>query len=103
MDELLSNALDSQATNIDINITRDSEEIRIKISDNGKGMDADTLEKAKKKLNQPYRKDFEEYYGQLAGRQISQGGLNLIGMQVNEAEIKSEKGKGTTITVKRKR
>lgn len=51
----------------------------------------------------PFRKDIEGYYGQLAGMESSLGGLNLIGMQVNDAEIKNTKGEGTTVIVRRKR
>ncbi|MDN6665044.1 MAG: ATP-binding protein [Tetragenococcus koreensis] len=103
VDELLSNAVNSDSTNIDINVSRSKDTITIKVVDNGKGMDKETLEKAKERLNHSYRKDFEEYYGQLAGKQISHGGLTIVGMQVNEAEIESSKGEGTTVIVKKER
>ncbi|MCF1685831.1 ATP-binding protein [Tetragenococcus halophilus] len=103
VNELMSNAVNSYATDIDVNVSRSEDKITIKVVDNGEGMDKETLEKARKKLNHSYRKDFEEYYGQLAGKQTSHGGLSIVGMQVNEAEIESTEGEGTTVIVRKKR
>lgn len=101
VDELLLNSLEAQSTDIDINVKRDGDEMVIRISDNGNGMDQETLSKVRRILKQPYRKDLDEYYGHLAGMEISQGGLNLVGMQVDFAEVESSH-QGTTIIVKRK-
>lgn len=105
VDELLANALEADSTNINIDVTRDKEAVVIKITDNGKGMDAETLKDVKRILNQPYRKDIEEYYGSLAGgghaREGNFGGLNLVGFQIDYADVKSSE-EGTTFVVKRK-
>lgn len=105
VDELLANSLEADSTNISIKITRDDEEVTIKVTDNGKGMDDKTLKDVKRILNQPYRKDMEEYYGSLAGsghtRVGDHGGLNLVGFQVDYADVISSK-EGTTLIVKRK-
>lgn len=101
VDELLSNSLEAKSRDININIKRDDDEIVIRVSDNGNGMDQETLNKVRKTLKQPYRKDLDEYYGHLAGMEIAQGGLNIVGMQVDSAEVESSP-QGTSITVKRK-
>lgn len=103
VDELLSNSVEANANDIDINVSRTDDEIVITVKDNGDGMNTKDLEYAKNVLNQPYREDIEEYYGQLAGMESSVGGLNLVGMQVRHAEIESIKGEGTRIVVRRKR
>lgn len=104
VDELLANSLEAESTDISINIKRSEEDVTIKITDNGKGMDEKTLEYVKRILNQPYRKDMEEYYGSLAGsghaREGNCGGLNLVGFQIDYADVTSSK-EGTTFIVKR--
>lgn len=106
VNELLANSLEAESRDININITRDKEEVTIKIEDNGKGMDEETLSHVEKILNQPYRKDMEEYYGSLAGisqtRKKSFGGLNLVGLQVDYSSVKSS-DEGTTVVLKRTR
>lgn len=78
VDELLSNSLEAESTDININVTRDKEEVTIIIEDNGKGMDEETLSHVKKILNQPYRKDMEGYYGSLAGSTQTREGSFLV-------------------------
>ena len=102
VDELLSNSLNADARDININVTRDGGETTITIGDNGSGMDEETLKYVRRVLKQPYRKDLEEYYGSLAGMESAKGGLNVVGMQVSYAEVESSK-EGTTILVKRNR
>lgn len=105
VDELLANSLEADSTEINIDITRNKEETIIKINDNGKGMDEKILKEVKRILNQPYRKDMEEYYGSLAGsghsREGNFGGLNLVGFQIDYADVESSE-EGTTFIVKRK-
>lgn len=103
VDELITNSVDADATDVDINVSRTENEIIIKVVDNGVGMSEKDLEDARKLLQQPFRKDLEEYYGQVAGMESSKGGLNIVGMQVNHAEIESIEGEGTTVIVKRNR
>ncbi len=103
--ELLSNSLEAQASDISLRITMDDEETVIKITDNGNGMDEETLNYVRRILQQPHRKDMEEYYGNLAGGTGGGSfgsGLNLVGFQIDEAEIESSK-EGTQIIVKNKR
>lgn len=105
VNELLSNSLEAQASDISININIDDEETVIKIRDNGKGMDEETLNYVKRILKQPHRKDMEEYYGNLAGGTGGGSfgsGLNLVGFQIDEAEVESSK-EGTMIIVKKKK
>ena len=105
VNELLANSLEADSTDINVNITREKEEFIVKITDNGKGIDEKALKDVKRILNQPYRKDMEEYYGSLAGsghsREGNFGGLNLVGFQIDYADVKSSK-EGTTFIVKRK-
>lgn len=103
VNELLSNSLEAKATDVNINITKNNDEIIIKIVDNGKGMDEETLKYVRRILKQPHRKDMDEYYGSLAGGITSKGsfgsGLNLVGFQVDQAEVESST-EGTSIIVK---
>ncbi len=103
VDELLSNAIDAHAEDININIHKTADEIIIMIEDDGIGMDEENLNRTKKLLNQPFRKDLGEYFGQLTGLDNSTSGLNLIGMQSERAEIESIEGQGTKITIYNKR
>lgn len=106
VNELLSNSLEAHATDVNIGITKNNDEIIIKIIDNGKGMDEETLKYVKRILKQPHRKDMDEYYGALAGTNTGSGsfgsGLNLVGFQIDQAEIESSK-EGTRITIKVRR
>lgn len=106
VDELLANSLEADSTDISIDIKLDKDEIIIKISDNGQGMDQETLEDVRRILKQPYRKDMEEYYGSLAGGGHSGGGnfsgLNLVGFQIDDASVESSE-EGTIFIIKRKR
>lgn len=100
--ELVNNAIDAKSSNIDINIKREADRIEILIKDNGKGMDEETLKEVKRTLNQPYRKIYDEYYSGLGGTQRSDSGLNIVGFQIDKAEIESGP-EGTTIKVIRKK
>ena len=99
VDELLSNAIDAHADDINISVRKSNDDIIITVEDDGIGMDEEDLRRTRKLLNQPFRKDLEEYFGQLTGLDNSTSGLNLIGMQSERAEIESTKGKGTKITI----
>lgn len=89
LSELVSNAIEAESSNIDINIKRDEDKIIFLIEDNGKGMDEETLEKVRRVLKQPHRKIYDEYYSGLGGSPTSDSGLNIVGFQVDEAEIES--------------
>lgn len=99
VNELLNNSLNADSTNIDINLSLTDEDVTIKISDNGKGMNKDQLAYANKVLNQSFKKELEEQFGELAGTDTSAGGLNIIGLQVHEATVESVEGEGTKITL----
>lgn len=103
VDQLLSNSIDAHANDIEVNVSRTDEEIIITVIDDGDGMDEEDLNYAKKTLDQPYRRDIEGYYGQLAGMESSRGGLNLVGMQVHHAKIESTLGEGTKVIVRKNR
>ncbi len=105
VNELIGYSLSSEAKKIDCSISIDENQVIIKVQDNRKSMDEETLNYVRRILKQPHRKDMEEYYGNLAG-DIYAGdgllgsGLNLIGFQLDGAEIESSKD-GTSITVKK--
>lgn len=104
VNELLTNSIRANANDIDINVSLSEDEITIIATDDGDGMDEKQLQKARESLNQPYRKDLEEQFGQLAGMDVSSGGgLNIIGMQIKSAEVDSTKGEGTKIVLKKER
>lgn len=106
VDELLANSLEADARDISIDIKLHKDETIIKVKDNGRGMDEESLNHVRRILKQPYRKDMEEYYGSLAGGGHSGSGscsgLNLVGFQIDEANVESSE-EGTTFIIKRKR
>lgn len=102
MGELVKNSLEADAEDINVNIKRNSEFLEITVQDDGRGMDAKTLQEVQEKLNQEHRAIYDEYYSGLAGFQQSDSGLNIVGFQVDEAEVTSSP-EGTTIRVKRAR
>lgn len=103
VDELLTNSLSAGSTDVNISVIKDSEKTTIKVVDNGKGMDGETLNYVRWMLNQPHRYDLEDYYGGLAGLSSTRSGsgLNLIGLTVDDAIVESSP-KGTSIIVIRK-
>lgn len=102
MSELVKNSLEADAGDINVNIKRNPEFIEITVQDDGWGMDDKTVQEVQEKLNQAHRAIYDEYYSGLAGFQQSDSGLNIVGFQVDEAEVISSP-EGTTIRVKRDR
>ena len=100
MSELVKNSLEADAEDINVNIKRNPEFIEITVQDNGRGMDEKTVQGVREKLNQAHRTIYDEYYSGLAGFNQSDSGLNVVGFQVDEAEIETSP-EGTTIRVKR--
>lgn len=99
--ELLSNALEAESSDINIDIKRASDQTIITIKDDGNGMNNDALHQVRNVLNQPRRNDIEEYYGGLAGNSPTSSGLNVVSTLVDEAEVNSRLGKGTIVKVVR--
>lgn len=100
MSELVKNALEADSTDINVSIKRSADLFEITIQDDGNGMDEGTLKDAIDKLNQPHQAVYDEYYSGLAGFNDSDSGLNVVGFQVDEAEIETSP-EGTKIRVKR--
>ena len=100
MSELVKNALEADATDIDMKIKRSEDLFEITIQDDGKGMDKKTLKEVQEKLNQPHQEIYDEYYSGLAGFNQSDSGLNVVGFQVDEAEIETNSD-GTKIRIRR--
>lgn len=100
MSELVKNALEADATAIDMNIKRSDALFEITIQDDGKGMDEKTLKEVQEKLNQPHQEIYDEYYSGLIGFNQSDSGLNVVGFQVDKAEIETSP-EGTKIRIKR--
>ncbi len=98
VDELMNNAIKAKATTIDVNVEQIDDEVIIYVKDNGQGMTSEKLEEVKRKLQQPRRRELEEYYGALVGESMAGTGLSLVGMITDRAEVSSEPGKGTEIT-----
>lgn len=99
--ELISNSLDADAADISVSISRDTEKFQITVKDNGSGMDEKTLKKVRRILSQPLKEVYEEYYSGLAGNSYTDSGLNIVGFQIDKAQVESSP-EGTTITVMRK-
>jgi sensor histidine kinase YesM len=101
VDEMIANSLHAKATDISVSIKRMDKNTVICVKDNGSGMDEKTRAKIEDTLNQPNRTDLEEYYGNLAGGNLSNSGLNMVGMLVDYGFVETSP-KGTTITVHRR-
>ena len=99
--ELMSNSLNAEASEIKVDVDRSAEKTTISVQDNGKGMDANTVQQVMELLNQPRRDELEDYYGGLAGNSQTASGLNIVGMIVDEAKVESSLNKGTTVKVSR--
>lgn len=102
MSELVKNSLEADSSDININVKRLPEYFEVTVQDNGGGMDEKTLTEVREKLEQPHRVVYDEYYSGLAGFNQSDSGLNIVGFQVDEAEVETS-DEGTTIRVKRAR
>lgn len=100
LNELVKNALDAEATDINVNIKYTADTLEITVQDNGSGMDEKTLKKAEGRLNQEHMDVYDEYYSGLAGSQQAGSGLNLVGFQVDESTIETS-SEGTTVRVSR--
>ena len=101
--EFVANSLNAKAGDINVTIKAGNDKTTITVRDDGMGMDERTLEDVRKLLNQPRRDELEEYYGGLAGNSKTALGLNIVGMLVDQTEVESIEGQGTTITVIRYR
>ena len=91
--DLVQNSIEAQATDIHLNIKETDTNLSFVIADNGKGMNAETLEKAK----DPFYSDGRKHSHRKVGL-----GLPFL-FQTAEwtggtAEIESEEGTGTTVT-----
>uniref|UniRef100_A0A7V1EIC0 histidine kinase n=1 Tax=candidate division WOR-3 bacterium TaxID=2052148 RepID=A0A7V1EIC0_UNCW3 len=90
--DIVENSIDAGATKIEIMIDEDIEhnQLKIKIKDNGKGMDKETLKKV-----------LDPFYTTKTVRRVGLG-LSLFAQTVKEAEgeieIKSELKKGTAVS-----
>ncbi len=97
--ELMSNALNADATEVKVNVKREEDKTEITVTDNGRGMEESILSQVNDLLNQPRRDELEDYYGGLAGNSQTASGLMIVGMLVDVAQVESEPNKGTSVTV----
>lgn len=95
----MSNALDANATDIDVSVNIKEDKTVITVKDNGSGMNEKAADQVRKVLHQQRRDEIENYYGILAGNSMTTAGLNLVGILVDDAIVESRPGKGTSITV----
>lgn len=92
--DIVENSINAGATKIEIMLNEDTNQniLTLKIKDNGKGMDKETIEKV-----------LDPFYTTKNVRRIGLG-LPMLAQAAKEAEgaidIKSKKGKGTTIIAK---
>ncbi len=92
--DILQNALQSGASEVSVHVTEDAESLAVRISDNGKGMDLQTRERAL----DPFYTDPEKHPGRRVGL-----GLPFL-QQLAEScggsfALDSEPGAGTTVSV----
>lgn len=101
VDELVSNSLNAGALTVNVHIETRPEYFEVLIEDDGRGMDPEQTREVESLLRQPRREELEEYYGDLAGVSGFGSGLTIVGLLVDEAEVKSALGRGTKIRVVR--
>jgi hypothetical protein len=90
--DLVQNAIEAHATEIELSVKETEENLNVVIADNGKGMSAETIEKAK----DPFWSD-----GKHKHRKVGLGLPFLFQtaeMTGGTATIESEEGIGTTVT-----
>lgn len=90
--DITQNAIEAQADRIKVNIEHSGSQLLIRLEDNGKGMDEETLQRAL----DPFFTDGEKHRHRRVGL-----GLPFL-KQVTDStggtlDIRSEKGKGTTV------
>lgn len=93
--DLTQNSIEADATQIDLHIEESNNEIRVDLRDNGKGMSAEILEKAK----DPFYSDGKKHVHRKVGL-----GLPFLfqtaDMTQGTACIESKEGIGTTLSVR---
>ena len=91
--DLVQNSIEARATEITLKVEENSSNLNVVITDNGKGMDAETLEKAK----DPFYSDGQKHKHRKVGL-----GLPFLfqtaEMTGGTAAIESEKGVGTKVS-----
>ena len=87
---IIRNAVQAGATVINIDVQTDAENVSLKISDDGKGIDGETLEK----IFEPGFTTKEEGMG--LGLKMAKRFVEFVG---GEIKIKSEEGKGASVTL----
>ena len=91
--DLVQNAVEAGASRVDVEVVTQSETVSVRIADNGKGMDEETLRKA-----------VSPFYSEAGKHDHRKVGLGLpLLIQTAEAaggkaDIRSEPGKGTTVS-----
>lgn len=92
--DLVQNSIEACATEITLDIEETSKNLNIKIVDNGKGMSAAVLEKAK----DPFYSDGEKHKHRKVGLGLPFL-LQTAEMTDGTVEIESKEGEGTTLTL----
>jgi hypothetical protein len=90
--DLVQNSIEADATEINLSIKETDTELSVVLSDNGKGMNAETLERAR----DPFRSDGRKH----AHRKVGLGLPFLFQtaeMTGGTADIESQEGVGTTV------
>ena len=93
--DLVQNAFEAHATEIKLNVEEQNQQLKIRIEDNGKGMSATILEKAK-----------DPFYTEVGKHRHRNVGLGLpflfqtAEMASGNATVKSTEGVGTTVEFK---
>ena len=91
--DLVQNSIEARATEINLNVEETDTNLSVVITDNGKGMNAETLEKAK----DPFYSDGQKHKHRNVGL-----GLPFLfqtaEMTGGTAAIESKEGSGTTVT-----
>lgn len=102
VNELIGFSMHNGAEDLKIDIKDSQLEVCISVISEASGIDDSIIDTAKRYLDMPRQHDVEGCYGELAGDDIDDNELSLIGMMTDKAELIYD-GKTLNIMVVRKK
>lgn len=92
LNEMVTFALNREATKVDSSIEKTEELYKLTIQAINLKCSTDSIDNLKQLLNAPRQRDVEEYYWELTGDSDTGSELELVGMMIDKAIVKFDKG-----------